>query len=261
MQIEEINSNLDKILLECFSCYEESKKLREELTSKYKDGMMHLAKARVALWPMGKITQDEYDMRMKANKMVTVSSNGGSEDYTTFLLENIIYPTEESEEEPFREPVSKNSEVRQRKKAVVEEQQEDIPSFAIPSNEDFVKQFMESKKIPTFEKHEILAKDSGLSFNNEMNNKVEEKEKTLWSTKKSNEPSNPIQWFGYLPCLPLKNSQRCFSTSLEIIITLANIEKKLDFLIQKYGEFKLMKANYNSSSKINSESQAKDSII
>jgi hypothetical protein len=251
MQIGELDSNLDKILLECFSCYEESKKLREELTNKYKDGMMHLAKARVALWPMGKITQDEYDMRMKANKMVTVSSNGGSEDYTTFLLEDIIYPTEEEEEEPFKEVVSKNTEVRQRKKAVEEKKEDDIPSFAIPSNEDFVKQFMESKKKPTFEKHEILAKDSGLSFNNEMSNKVEEKDKTLWSTKKSNEPSNPIQWFGYLPCLPLKNSQRCFSTSLEIIITLANIEKKLDFLIKKYEDLKLMKSKLNSSNKTN----------
>jgi len=246
--IEEIDVNLDKTLLELFACYEESKKIRGELTNNYKDGMMNIAKARVALWPMGKITQDEYDMRMKATKMVTVGNNGGSEDYTTFLLETVVPPSQEPENESIKEreikqtKISENSEVRQRKKGIINEGEptNDIPTFTIPSNEDFVKQFMESKNNISHgpENSKIKTK---LSNNNELHNKVEEK--TLWSTKKSAEPSNPIQWFGYLPCLPLKNSQRFFTTSLELIITLANIDKKLDFLISKYTDLKVQKSN------------------
>jgi hypothetical protein len=71
MSLESINKEIDALLLECFECYEESKKINEEMIKKYGDGLFNLARARVALLPGGKITQDEYDMRMKATVMVT----------------------------------------------------------------------------------------------------------------------------------------------------------------------------------------------
>jgi hypothetical protein len=57
--LSEINQRIDEILVSCLGCYEESKRVREELNKKYGDGLCQLAKARVAMFPTGKITQVE----------------------------------------------------------------------------------------------------------------------------------------------------------------------------------------------------------
>eukprot|EP01127_Copromyxa_protea_P014468 TRINITY_DN4036_c0_g1_i3.p1 TRINITY_DN4036_c0_g1~~TRINITY_DN4036_c0_g1_i3.p1 ORF type:complete len:210 (-),score=43.98 TRINITY_DN4036_c0_g1_i3:43-672(-) len=187
-----------------FQSYEELSRLRDLLHKQTKEGSFKIAKARVAVLPTGRITQDQYGSDISATSVVESEENG------VVALKKL--PPRIKQKAVQAESKTANMDIYK------------ILSQAIPaSTKTELTNTKEGAKV--FVKKAQPESATKTPETKEVETQEEDSEET--STP---EMKNPLYWFGYFPPQPLVQAQRNYSEGRNEFFTDLVLFSPLSFL-------------------------------